>query len=117
MDQSVLNDMRQTFDTRRQRMIQLLNDIPGISINEPKGAFYAIAQLPVDDADKFSQWLLEEFHLNGETVMLAPAAGFYATKNTGINQVRIAYVLNQKSLISSVNILAESLKLYPGRID
>jgi len=79
------------------------------------GAFYAIAQLPVDDADKFAQWLLEDFDLSGETIMVAPAAGFYSTPNTGTNQVRIAYVLNKESLQKSIDILEAGLKVYPGR--
>jgi len=78
----------------------------------PKGAFYCIAQLPVKDTDKFAQWLLEDFNLIGETVMLAPASGFYSTKGTGKNQVRIAYVLKKEDLISAVNVLKAALKVY-----
>ena len=70
----------------------------------------------INNADIFAKWLLEDFDLNGETVMLAPAAGFYSTPNTGTNQVRIAYVLNKESLISAINILSQALKVYPGRI-
>jgi aspartate aminotransferase len=103
------------YISRRDMLIEGLNKIPGVICPKPKGAFYAMAQLPIDDADIFSQWLLEDFDLNGETVMLAPAAGFYATLNTGVNQVRIAYVLDKESLKSAINILAESLKVYPGR--
>jgi aspartate aminotransferase len=103
------------YVSRRDLLIEGLNKIDGVICPTPKGAFYAIAQLPIDDADKFAQWLLEDFDLNGETVMLAPAAGFYATLNKGINQVRIAYVLNKDSLNSSINILVEALKVYPGR--
>ena len=83
---------------------------------KPKGAFYAIAQLPVDDADKFAQWLLENFDLDGETIMVAPASGFYSTPNIGINQVRIAYVLNKESLQTSIKILEAALKVYPGSV-
>ena len=90
--------------------------IEGVFCPKPKGAFYAIAQLPVDDAEKFAQWLLEDFDLNGETVMLAPAAGFYSTANKGKNQVRIAYVLNKESLQKAINCLEEALKVYPGRL-
>ena len=100
---------------RRDLLVKGLNKINGVFCPKPKGAFYAIAQLPIDDADKFSQWILEDFDLNGETVMLAPAAGFYATPGSGVNQVRIAYVLNRESLKSAINILSEALKVYPGR--
>ena len=104
------------YVSRRDLLIDGLNNIEGVFCPKPKGAFYAIAQLPVDNADKFAQWLLECFDLDGETLMVAPAAGFYATPNTGINQVRIAYVLNKESLKSAINILAKALKVYPGRI-
>ena len=99
----------------RDLLVKGLNKINGVFCPKPKGAFYAIAQLPIDDADKFSQWILEDFDLNGETVMLAPAAGFYATPGAGINQVRIAYVLNREALKSAIRILSEALKVYPGR--
>ena len=107
----VIND----YLSRRDVLIKGLNKIKGVVCPKPKGAFYAIAKLPIDDADRFAQWLLEEFDINGDTVMLAPAAGFYATPNTGNDQVRIAYVLNQKSLKTAINIIDKSLKVYPGR--
>ena len=112
---SYFEEVISEYVARRDVLIDGLNRIDGVICPEPKGAFYVMAQLPIDDADKFSQWLLEDFNLNGETVMLAPAAGFYATPNIGINQVRIAYVLNKRSLRSAVKILAEALKVYPGR--
>ena len=112
---SYFEEVISEYVARRDVLIDGLNRIDGVICPEPKGAFYVMAQLPIDDADKFSQWLLEDFNLNGETVMLAPAAGFYATPNIGINQVRIAYVLNKRSLKSAVKILAEALKVYPGR--
>ena len=112
---SYFEEVISEYVARRDVLIDGLNGIDGVICPEPKGAFYVMAQLPIDDADKFSQWLLEDFNLNGETVMLAPAAGFYATPNIGINQVRIAYVLNKRSLKSAVKILAEALKVYPGR--
>ncbi|MBT4737711.1 MAG: pyridoxal phosphate-dependent aminotransferase, partial [Flavobacteriales bacterium] len=93
------------YVSRRDVLIEGLNAIEGVICPKPKGAFYAIAQLPVDDADKFAQWLLEDFDLDGETIMLAPASGFYSTPNIGINQVRIAYVLNKESLQTSIKIL------------
>ena len=112
---SYFDEVTHEYLCRRDVLVEGLNKIKGVVCPKPKGAFYAIVELPVDDADKFSQWLLEDFSLNGETVMLAPAAGFYATPNIGSNQVRIAYVLNQTSLKSAINILDESLKVYPGR--
>lgn len=102
---------------RRNVLIEGLNRIEGVFCPKPKGAFYCIAQLPVDDADKFAQWLLEDFSFNEETIMLAPAAGFYSNPNSGKNQVRIAYVLNVDALKSALLILEEALKVYPGRIN
>ena len=113
--QSYFNEVSAEYVSRRDVLIEGLNEIEGVVCPKPKGAFYAIAQLPVDDADKFAQWLLEDFELDGETIMVAPAAGFYSTPNTGTNQVRIAYVLNKESLQISIDILAAALKAYPGR--
>ena len=104
------------YVSRRDVLIEGLNAIEGVICPKPKGAFYAIAQLPVDDADKFAQWLLEDFDLDGETIMVAPASGFYSTPNIGINQVRIAYVLNKESLQTSIKILEAALKVYPGSV-
>ena len=112
---SYFQEVSSEYVSRRDVLIEGLNKIEGVICPKPKGAFYAIAQLPIDDADKFAQWLLEDFDFNGETVMVAPAAGFYATPNTGINQVRIAYVLNKESLKAAIKILDEALKVYPGR--
>ena len=114
--QSYFDKVVSEYLLRRNLLIDGLNKIQGVICPTPKGAFYAIAELPIDDADKFAQWLLEDFDLHGETVMLAPAAGFYATPGMGVNQVRIAYVLNKESLESAINILTEALKVYPGRI-
>ena len=114
--QSYFNDVSAEYVSRRDLLIDGLNKIEGVVCPKPKGAFYAIAQLPVDDADKFAQWLLEDFELDGETIMVAPAAGFYSTPNTGINQVRIAYVLNVDALQSAIDILEAAIKVYPGRI-
>tara|TARA_Y100000385_G_scaffold69885_1_gene70101 strand:- start:1222 stop:2421 length:1200 start_codon:yes stop_codon:yes gene_type:complete len=104
------------YVSRRDVLIEGLNAIEGVICPKPKGAFYAIAQLPVDDADKFAQWLLEDFDLDRETIMVAPASGFYSTPNIGINQVRIAYVLNKESLQTSIKILEAALKVYPGSV-
>ena len=112
---SYFDEVSKEYVSRRDLLIDGLNKIEGVICPKPKGAFYAIAQLPVDDAEKFSQWLLEDFDLNGETVMVAPATGFYSTPNTGINQVRIAYVLNRDSLQKAIDCLEAALKIYPGR--
>ena len=114
-DASYFEEVSAEYVSRRDVLVEGLNKIEGVICPKPKGAFYAIAQLPVDDAEKFSQWLLEDFDLNGETVMLAPAAGFYSTPNKGTNQVRIAYVLNKESLQKAIACLDAALKVYPGR--
>ncbi len=101
---------------RRDLLIEGLNKIRGVICPKPKGAFYAIAKLPVDNADSFAQWLLEDFDFEGETLMVAPAAGFYSTPNTGLDQVRIAYVLNKKSLKRALKCLEKALETYPGTI-
>ncbi len=99
---------------RRNILVSELEKIPGIKVAKPQGAFYCMAELPIKDADYFAQWLLESFELNGETVMVAPAAGFYATEGLGKNQIRIAYVLEKSLLLRAVQILKEALKSYPG---
>lgn len=109
-------EVKEEYLERRNTLVNGLNSIEGVMCPLPRGAFYAIAALPIDNADKFSQWLLSEFELNGETVMLAPAQGFYASPNTGMNQVRLAYVLNIESLIKSVEIIRAALEVYPGKI-
>jgi len=101
---------------RRNIVITELNKIKGVFAPLPKGAFYSVIQLPVDDSDKFCQWLLEDFNYKGQTVMLAPATGFYATPGLGKNEARIAYVLKQEDLVNAVKCLEEALKIYPGRI-
>lgn len=100
--------------SRRDILISELSKLEGVVVARPQGAFYCIAQLPIKNADNFAQWLLEEFNVDGETVMVAPAAGFYATAGLGTNQVRIAYVLEKEDLIRAVHILKEALKAYPG---
>ena len=113
---SYFDDVIKEYVSRRDLLVDGLNQIPGVLCPKPKGAFYAIAELPVDNAEKFAQWLLEEFDYNNETLMVAPAAGFYSTDGEGYNQVRIAYVLNLDSLKKAIKCLEEALKLYPGRI-
>ena len=110
--ENVINE----YVSRRDLLVEGLNKIDGVICPKPKGAFYAIAQLPVDNAEKFAQWLLEDFDYNNETLMVAPAAGFYSTKGEGHNQVRIAYVLNKDSLNKAIKCLEEALRLYPGRV-
>lgn len=100
---------------RRDFMVAALNKMPGVLCPEPKGAFYSIVRLPVDDAEKFAQWLLEDFDHNRQTVMLAPASGFYHTPGLGKNEVRIAYVLKISDLKNAMEVLQEALKVYPGR--
>ena len=102
---------------RRKCLIDGLNRIPGVYSPIPMGAFYTVAKLPVDDSDKFCHWCLESFNYEGETVMLAPASGFYTTPGAGRNQVRIAYVLNKEDLIRALFILRKALEAYPGRVE
>lgn len=100
---------------RRDILVKGLNSIDGVKCPNPQGAFYCIAQLPIDDADAFCQWILEKFEYNNQTVMMAPATGFYATPGLGKNQVRLAYVLNEESLRNALVCLEHALKAYPGR--
>lgn len=102
------------YTERRNVMVEALNKMPGVVAPSPKGAFYLIAKLPVDNADIFAQWLLTDFHIDNETVMIAPANGFYSTPGSGIDEVRIAYVLNVDDIKKAMHILAEALKAYPG---
>ena len=108
-------EVNREYTARRNYMVDALNKIPGVYCPKPKGAFYSMVKLPVDDADKFAQWLLEEFEFNNQTVMVAPASGFYSTPGLGRNEVRIAYVLKIDDLKNAMKILAEALKVYPGR--
>ena len=110
--QSYFDEVILEYKDRRDTLINKLKEIPGVKVGVPKGAFYCIVELPVKNSDNFSQWLLEEFDYNGRTIMVAPAAGFYSSKNTGLNQIRIAYVLKKESLINAVEILKEALKKY-----
>lgn len=114
--QKYFDDVVSEYVTRRNIMVDGLNSIPGVFCPKPSGAFYCVAKFPVDDAEKFCQWLLEEFEYEGQTVMMAPANGFYATEGAGKQEARIAYVLNQDSLHKAVKCLEEALKVYPGRI-
>ena len=110
--QSYFDEVIIEYVARRDILIAELNKIPNVKVSTPKGAFYCIAELPVADADDFAQWMLEKFENNNETVMVAPASGFYSTPGSGKNQIRIAYVLNKESLIRSVEILKLALEQY-----
>ncbi|MCO6173725.1 pyridoxal phosphate-dependent aminotransferase [Flavobacterium sp. NRK F10] len=112
--QSYFDEVITEYKGRRDTLVSELNKIPGVKVAVPKGAFYCIAKLPVKNADNFAQWLLENYDLNGETVMVAPAAGFYSTPGVGLDEVRIAYVLNKEDLVKSVHILKEALAVYPN---
>ena len=103
------------YIARRDLLVKRLNAMPGVFCPNPGGAFYAMAKLPIDDSDKFCQWLLESFSHNGQTVMLAPATGFYGTPSLGKDEVRLAYVLNLKDLDEAMDCLEKALEQYPGR--
>lgn len=115
VDPSYFLDVMNEYHARRETVVKAINAMEGAFCPNPKGAFYVVARLPIDDADRFCQWLLEDFSHNGKTVMLAPATGFYATKGRGMNEVRISYVLNVNDLGQSMETLAQALKVYPGR--
>ncbi|WP_294350599.1 pyridoxal phosphate-dependent aminotransferase [uncultured Sphingobacterium sp.] len=103
------------YTARRDTLVKGLNAIEGVYCPNPGGAFYVVAKLPIDNADRFCQWMLEEFSYNNETVMMAPATGFYSTAEAGINEVRLAYVLNQGDLNNALICLEKALEVYPGR--
>ena len=112
--QEYFDEVIREYTERRDLLLEELKSIPGIKVAKPQGAFYCMVELPIADADHFAQWLLEDFQVDGHTVMVAPAAGFYATPGLGKNQVRIAYVLEQSLLRKAVQILKEALSKYPG---
>ena len=110
--QSYFDDVIDEYVNRRNTLITELQKIPGVKVAKPNGAFYCIVELPIKNSDDFARWLLESFDYDNNTVMVAPAAGFYSTPGVGKNQIRIAYVLNEESLKTAVNVLAEALKVY-----
>lgn len=112
---SYFQEVHDEYVVRRNCIVKALNEIEGVYCPTPRGAFYSIVKLPVDDADRFARWMLEEFRYKGQTVMLAPAAGFYATPGLGRNEVRIAYVLKCEDLLAAAECIREALKVYPGR--
>jgi aspartate aminotransferase len=109
------DEIKAEYKSRRDLLVEMLNNMPGVYCPNPGGAFYAIARLPIDDADKFCQWLLESFSYEQQTVMLSPATGFYATKGLGKNEVRFAYVLNKDDIRHAMICLSKALVAYPGK--
>ena len=112
-----LEEMYSEYVERRKFLIDGLNRIPGVYSPIPMGAFYTVAKLPIDDSDKFCSWLLSDFDYDGQTVMMAPASGFYTSDEYGRNEVRIAYVLEKEELRKALLVLQKALEVYPGRID
>lgn len=113
--QSYFDEVLNEYVARRNVVVEAINNMEGCFCPNPGGAFYAMAKLPIDDSDKFCQWLLEDFSLNGETVMVAPATGFYATKGSGKDEIRISYCLNVTDMKAAMNCLKEAVRTYPGR--
>ena len=112
---SYLEEVNKEYQKRRDTIAAGLKSLPGVAASDPKGAFYVMVKFPVDDAEKFAIWLLENFDVDGETVMFAPGNGFYSTPGLGVNEARLAYVLNCEDLKRAIYILGEALKVYPGR--
>jgi aspartate aminotransferase len=112
---SYFEKVNKEYTHRRDTLVKALNDMDGVYCPNPGGAFYVVAQLPIDNADQFCQWMLEIFSYNNQTVMMAPATGFYSTKDAGLNEVRMAYVLNSDDLEKAMVCLNEALKVYPGK--
>ena len=110
-----LEEMYNEYIERRNFLIEGLNKIPGVYSPLPMGAFYTVARLPVDDADAFCSWILDEFNYEGQTVMMAPASGFYTGTTAGKNEVRLAYVLKKEELAKALVVLAKALETYPDR--
>jgi aspartate aminotransferase len=108
-------DQYNEYVERRKFLIDGLNRIPGVYSPIPMGAFYTVARLPIDDADKFCAWLLSDFEFEGQTVMMAPASGFYTIEGMGKDEVRIAYVLDKEDLKQALVVLGKALQVYPGR--
>ncbi len=111
-DEAYINSVREEYTNRRNLLVDLLNEIPGVICPKPKGAFYCGVELPIDDSDKFAQWLLEKYSNNNETIMVAPMTGFYSNPELGKKQVRIAYVLKEADLRRSVELLSDALQQY-----
>ncbi|NLI95347.1 MAG: pyridoxal phosphate-dependent aminotransferase [Synergistaceae bacterium] len=114
---SYLKEVNEEYTRRRNILYKALKEMPGVICEEPKGAFYVVVKLPVDNAEKFVIWMLKDFDVDGETVMMAPAEGFYATPGLGRDEVRLAYVLKEKDLARAMDILKAGLEAYPGRVE
>ncbi len=114
---SYFTQVLEEYKNRRNIVVEMMNKIPGVLCPNPRGAFYVTAKLPIDDADKFCQWILEDFSYENQTVMLAPATGFYSTSGAGKNEVRISYVLNVSDLEKSMICIEKALEAYPGRTE
>lgn len=112
---SYFKEVHDEYAARRDCIVEALNRIEGVYCPKPKGSFYSIVKLPIDNSERFAQWLLEEFEYKGQTVMVAPATGFYASCYLGHDEIRIAYVIDRKDLVAAAECLAEALKVYPGR--
>ena len=115
LPEDYFNEPKAAYLSRRNLLVKRLNQMDGVFCPTPGGAFYVIAKLPIDDGDRFCQWLLESFSYKGQTVMLAPASGFYETKGLGKNEVRLAYVINNEDIDAAMDCLEEALKVYPGK--
>ena len=113
---SYFDEPKSEYLRRRDLLVSRLNQMEGVYCPNPGGAFYAIAKLPIDDSDKFCQWLLEDFSYKNQTLMLAPATGFYVTPGLGANEVRLAYVINREAISNAMDCLEEALKIYPGKV-
>jgi len=112
---SYFEAVNKEYTHRRDTLVNALNNMEGVYCPNPGGAFYVVARLPIDNADKFCQWILQEFSYENQTVMMAPATGFYSTPGAGVNEVRLAYVLNNQDIEKAMICLEEALKVYPGR--
>jgi aspartate aminotransferase len=117
VDAGYLDEVKIEYDLRRQTVFRRLQQMPGVTSYLPGGAFYCFARFPIDDADKFCRWLLEDFEYQGATVMLSPGAGFYATPGAGLNEVRMAYVICRDDLEAAMYCLERALMEYPGRVE
>ena len=113
--QSYFDTVNKEYTSRRDLLVSSLNKIEGVFCPNPGGAFYVVAKLPIDNSDKFCQWMLEEFNYDNQTVMMAPATGFYSTPGAGTQEVRLAYVLNKEDLKNAIKCLEIALEQYPGR--
>ena len=115
VDESYFDEVIQEYQSRRDTLIKSLEEIDGLTIAQPKGAFYCTVKLPIDDAEDFAKWILESFDVDNETLMVAPAAGFYSTPGLGKSEIRIAYVLEKNSIKKAIHILKEGLKAYQNK--